>query len=54
MPDYFVTMSERLAKLLERWTHAEVKPAPDIMKELEANKTALERSAEAWRKKGML
>lgn len=54
MPDYLVTMSERLAKLLGRWTHAEVKPADEIAAEIEANKAALERSIEAWRKRGAL
>ena len=34
MPDYLVTMSERLARLLERWTCAEVKPAGEVIAEL--------------------
>lgn len=54
MPDYLVTMSERLARLLGRWTSAEVKPVENVNAELEAYRAALERSVEAWRKKGAL
>ena len=43
---------QRLARLLERWTCAEVKPAGEVTAEIEANKAALERSIEAWRNKG--
>ena len=43
---------QRLARLLERWTCAEVKPAGEVIAELEANKAALERAIEAWRNKG--
>ena len=54
MPDYLVTMSTRLAALLDRLTPARVKPIEDVSQEMELNREALRRAIEEWRTKGML